>query len=322
MSKAFASKGDLEPKAVTFSQLSESAWAYTAEGDPNTGIVIGEDSVMVVDAQATPKMAEKVIEKIRAVVTPRFKYLRNYLTDRPYMQPSYKDPWPVSKRFRELMAAGEMNETQLVFFSDERVPEELYDLENDPHEIHNLAADPRYAYGESVVTIWPPQQGFAAVRAGMLRCGRRRYWCDRCSLTSAGYQLAHPFCLSGQEILVVALVLGDVVECLLPKGGRRGIFYWPGQGVDQAAAGLGGNQIAFAFLGEATVKQGLDDAGSGGFRAQSGGLLEHRLQTRIGDPLGGVLHGRNQCAFGEVCRRFGLTGLHGERLDRTGCTHR
>ena len=82
------------------------------------------------------------IEKIRAVVTPRYKYLRNYLTDRPFMQPSYKDPWDVSKRFRELMAAGKMNETQLVFFSDDRVPEELYDLKNDPHELHNLADDP------------------------------------------------------------------------------------------------------------------------------------------------------------------------------------
>ena len=85
------------------------------------------------------------IERIRAVVTPRFKYLRNYLTDRPYMQPSYKDPWPVSQRFREMMAAGTMNETQLIFFGDEKPAEELYDLENDPHEIHNLAKDPAYA---------------------------------------------------------------------------------------------------------------------------------------------------------------------------------
>ncbi|MEZ6087360.1 MAG: sulfatase-like hydrolase/transferase [Pirellulaceae bacterium] len=52
-------------------------------------------------------------------VTPRFKW-RNYLTDRPFMQPSYKDPWPVSKRFRELMAAGQMNEAQLVFFGPEK----------------------------------------------------------------------------------------------------------------------------------------------------------------------------------------------------------
>lgn len=85
------------------------------------------------------------IEKIRAVVTPRFKYLRNYLTDRPFMQPSYKDPWPVSQRFRAMMAAGEMNETQLLFFGPQKAPEELYDLASDPHEIHNLAGDPAWA---------------------------------------------------------------------------------------------------------------------------------------------------------------------------------
>ena len=84
------------------------------------------------------------IEKIRAVVTPRYKYLRNYLTDRPFMQPSYKDPWPVSQAFRKMMANGEMNETQLIFFGPKKAPEELYDLANDPHEIHNLANDPKH----------------------------------------------------------------------------------------------------------------------------------------------------------------------------------
>lgn len=84
------------------------------------------------------------IERIRAVVTPRYKYLRNYLTDRPFMQPSYKDSWPVSKEFRRLMAEGKMNEAQLVFFGPDKQPEELYDLENDPHEIHNLAKDPAH----------------------------------------------------------------------------------------------------------------------------------------------------------------------------------
>ena len=84
------------------------------------------------------------IERIRALVTPRFKYLRNYLTDRPFMQPSYKDNWPVSKKFREMMAKGEMNETQLIFFGPKKEPEELYDLANDPHEIHNLANDPKF----------------------------------------------------------------------------------------------------------------------------------------------------------------------------------
>ena len=85
------------------------------------------------------------IEKIRAVVSPKYKYLRNYLTDRPYMQPTYKDGWPVTKKFRAMMAAGEMNDTQNLFFGPDRVPEEFYDLANDPHEINNLANDPQHA---------------------------------------------------------------------------------------------------------------------------------------------------------------------------------
>ncbi len=84
------------------------------------------------------------IERIRALVTPRFKYLRNYLTDRPFMQPSYKDPWPVTQRIRAMTASGELNEVQMAFFGPHKPAEELYDLQNDPHEIHNLASSPRY----------------------------------------------------------------------------------------------------------------------------------------------------------------------------------
>jgi glyoxylase-like metal-dependent hydrolase (beta-lactamase superfamily II) len=73
--KAFASQADLEEKKVTFSQLSPHAWAYTAEGDPNTGIVIGDDAVMVIDTQATPVMAADVIRRIREVTDKPIKYV-------------------------------------------------------------------------------------------------------------------------------------------------------------------------------------------------------------------------------------------------------
>lgn len=73
--KAFASQADLEEKQVTFNKLGDGLYAYTAEGDPNTGIIVGDDSVMVVDTQATPVMAQGVIERIRAVTAKPIKYV-------------------------------------------------------------------------------------------------------------------------------------------------------------------------------------------------------------------------------------------------------
>jgi glyoxylase-like metal-dependent hydrolase (beta-lactamase superfamily II) len=75
MAKAFASQADLADKQVTFARLSANAYAYTAEGDPNSGVVIGDDGVIVVDAQATPAMAEDVIRHIRTVTDKPIKYL-------------------------------------------------------------------------------------------------------------------------------------------------------------------------------------------------------------------------------------------------------
>ncbi len=73
--KTFASQADLEEKQVSFVQLSEHAWAYTAEGDPNTGIIIGDDAVLVADTQATPAMAADVIRHIRTVTDKPIKYV-------------------------------------------------------------------------------------------------------------------------------------------------------------------------------------------------------------------------------------------------------
>jgi glyoxylase-like metal-dependent hydrolase (beta-lactamase superfamily II) len=73
--KTFASQADLEVKKVSFDKLSENAYAYTAEGDPNTGIIIGDDCVMVIDTQATPIMAQDVIRHIRTVTDKPIKYV-------------------------------------------------------------------------------------------------------------------------------------------------------------------------------------------------------------------------------------------------------
>ncbi len=75
MSKTFASQADLQEKKVSFSKLSDNAYAYTAEGDPNTGVIVGDDAVMVIDTQATPVMAQDVIRRIRAVTDKPIKYV-------------------------------------------------------------------------------------------------------------------------------------------------------------------------------------------------------------------------------------------------------
>jgi len=73
--KKFASQADLVAKHVSFDRLSDHAYAYTAEGDPNTGIVVGDDAVMVIDTQATPVMAQDVIRRIRTVTDKPIEYV-------------------------------------------------------------------------------------------------------------------------------------------------------------------------------------------------------------------------------------------------------
>ena len=73
--KTFASQADLEEKQVSFTRLSDNAYAYTAEGDPNTGVIVGDNAVLVLDTQATPVMAQDVIRRIRQVTELPIKYI-------------------------------------------------------------------------------------------------------------------------------------------------------------------------------------------------------------------------------------------------------
>jgi len=73
--KKFASQADLAEKKVSFDKLSDHAYAFTAEGDPNTGIIVGDNAVLVADTQATPVMAQEVIRRIRQVTDKPIRYV-------------------------------------------------------------------------------------------------------------------------------------------------------------------------------------------------------------------------------------------------------
>ena len=75
MAKAFASQGDMAEKEISFTQVGDGLYAFTAEGDPNSGVIIGDDSVMIIEAQATPRLAQKVIEHVRGVTDKPIKHV-------------------------------------------------------------------------------------------------------------------------------------------------------------------------------------------------------------------------------------------------------
>ena len=89
---------------------------------------------------------DETVDHMRSVRTTGFKYIRNFLPNRPYLQPcAYKDAKEILKALREWNTAGKLNDVQQLHLSDVRPREELYDLRNDPHEIRNLADDPAHA---------------------------------------------------------------------------------------------------------------------------------------------------------------------------------
>lgn len=84
------------------------------------------------------------IDRVRSVTTQRFHYLKNQLTDRPFMQPQYRDGEPFMEAARSLHREGKLNSIQEFVWSEKRVSEEFYDLQNDPHETKNLIDEPAF----------------------------------------------------------------------------------------------------------------------------------------------------------------------------------
>src|SRR5690348_15324998 len=75
MSKGFASQGDLAEKRETFKELAEGVFCLTAEGDPNSGVIVGDDAVLIVDARATPVMAQELVARVREVTKKPIRHL-------------------------------------------------------------------------------------------------------------------------------------------------------------------------------------------------------------------------------------------------------
>ena len=86
-------------------------------------------------------------DRIRAVRDRRFKYIRNFMPERPYTQYNeyIKTQYPTLTVMQELHAAGKLNATQDLFMAERKPAVEFYDTQSDPFEVRNLASEPRYA---------------------------------------------------------------------------------------------------------------------------------------------------------------------------------
>ena len=82
---------------------------------------------------------------IRSVRDKRFRYIRNYEPFKPYYQyMNTPEKGATMKELRRVHAAGGLANAAKIFMADQKPAEELYDLDSDPHEVNNLAADPNH----------------------------------------------------------------------------------------------------------------------------------------------------------------------------------
>jgi N-sulfoglucosamine sulfohydrolase len=82
----------------------------------------------------------------RSVLDGRFVYIKNFMPERPLIYRNrYREQITMNKHLIELDLAGELEGDAAYIFMKSKPVTELYDLENDPYEVHNLAENPTYA---------------------------------------------------------------------------------------------------------------------------------------------------------------------------------
>lgn len=130
---------DLEPTSLALADISIPNYV---EGN-DIFSKRGKERMFVI---STRDRCDFTIDRIRSVRTKDYKYIRNFMTDRPYTQPTYMDVdgIPFVKTMKQLNARNELDSVQAIFYSEMRPTDELYNLKNDPHELNNLAFDSAY----------------------------------------------------------------------------------------------------------------------------------------------------------------------------------
>ena len=154
--KGYATPGNFQPGSVDdrlVTSLDLTATTLSVAGV--TPPILMQGRVFLGDAAAPEReyafggrdRGDETVDYVRTVRDKRFRYIRNFYPERPFLQLNRYKEWsyPILGVMRKLHAEGKLNEVQERLMAPTRPAEELYDLDNDPFEIHNLASDPAHA---------------------------------------------------------------------------------------------------------------------------------------------------------------------------------
>jgi arylsulfatase A-like enzyme len=142
--------GDAKPGAVRDDLVSALDLSATALWLAGVTLPAGLHGRPLFGPQAQPRgevysardRCDMTMDRIRTVRDKRFRYIRNFMPDRPYTQWNQyiENSYPTLGVMKELHGQGKLNATQSLFMAPAKPPEELYDVLADPHEVNNLAA--------------------------------------------------------------------------------------------------------------------------------------------------------------------------------------
>lgn len=84
-------------------------------------------------------------DMVRTVRDRQFQYIKNFQPEKPFIQNiTYRMDMDLMKELLRLHDAGKLDATQQLWFRKQKPAEELYDVNADPYNLHDLAADPSY----------------------------------------------------------------------------------------------------------------------------------------------------------------------------------
>ncbi|MCC9600657.1 sulfatase [Stieleria sp. JC731] len=128
---------DLSATTLAWANVKQPSWF---EGQD----LFGEILVPRVYVAAAKDRMDHTIDRVRSLRTDRFRYTRNFKTDRILLQPQYRDGRPFLQNLHDLYRSGELSPTLTKIYFGERPEEEFYDVVVDPAQVNNLVKDPEF----------------------------------------------------------------------------------------------------------------------------------------------------------------------------------